>query len=49
MDKNNHLESVIKTHQIAKEEELLNKHRQKKDEITRFFPLSNFFWDTPIE
>lgn len=33
MDKNQHLESVIKSHQITKEEQLLNKHIQKKNEV----------------
>lgn len=33
MDKTQHLESVIKTHQIAKEEQLLDKHIQKKNEV----------------
>jgi gas vesicle protein len=33
MDKNLHLESVIKTHQITKEETLLDKHIQKKNEV----------------
>lgn len=33
MDKNLHLESVIKTHQITKEETLLDKHIQKKSEV----------------
>lgn len=33
MDKSQHLESVIKTHQITKEEQLLNKHIQKKNEV----------------
>lgn len=33
MDKNSHLESVIKTHQITKEEMLLNKHKEKNKEV----------------
>ncbi len=33
MDKNKHLESVIKTHQITKEEQLLNKHRDKSKDV----------------
>ncbi len=33
MDKNLHLDTVIKTHQITKEKELLDKHTQKKNEI----------------
>ncbi|WP_348825507.1 nucleotidyltransferase [Flavobacterium aestuarii] len=33
MDKNLHLDSVIKTHQIAKEEQLLNKHKEKNKEV----------------
>jgi len=33
MDKSQHLESVIKTHQITKEETLLDKHIQKKNEV----------------
>lgn len=33
MDKNSHLETVIRTHQITKEKELLNKHIQKKNEV----------------
>lgn len=33
MDKSKHLESVIKTHQITKEKELLDKHIQKKNEV----------------
>lgn len=33
MDKAQHLESVIKTHQITKEDQLLDKHIQKKNEI----------------
>lgn len=33
MDKNLHLDSVIKTHQITKEEELLNRHKEKNKEI----------------
>lgn len=33
MDKSQHLESVIKTHQITKEKQLLDKHVQKKNEI----------------
>lgn len=33
MDKNKHLESVISTHQIIKEETLLDKHIQKKNEV----------------
>jgi len=33
MDKNLHLESVIKTHQITKEKTLLDKHIQKKNEV----------------
>ena len=33
MDKSKHLESVIKTHQITKEESLLDKHIQKKNEV----------------
>jgi len=33
MDKNLHLNTVIKTHQISKEEKLLNKHIQKKNEV----------------
>jgi hypothetical protein len=33
MDKNLHLESVIKTHQITKEENLLSKHKEKNKEV----------------
>lgn len=33
MDKSLHLETVIKTHQITKEKDLLNKHIQKKNEV----------------
>jgi len=33
MDKTLHLDSVIKTHQITKEEQLLNKHKEKNKEI----------------
>ena len=33
MDKNLHLESVIKTHQITKEEQLLNKYKEKNKEV----------------
>jgi hypothetical protein len=33
MDKSKHLESVIKTHQITKEEGLLDKHIKKKNEV----------------
>lgn len=33
MDKNLHLDSVIKTHQITKEEELLSKHKEKNKEV----------------
>lgn len=33
MDKSKHLESVIKTHQITKEKELLDKHILKKNEV----------------
>ena len=33
MDKSLHLESVIKTHQITKEEQLLNKHKEKDKEV----------------
>jgi len=33
MDKSNHLESVIKTHQITKEEVLLSKHRDKSTDV----------------
>ncbi len=33
MDKSKHLESVITTHQITKEEQLLNKHRDKSKEV----------------
>lgn len=33
MDKCKHLESVIKTHQITKEEQLLNKHRDRSNEV----------------
>ena len=33
MDKSLHLETVIKTHQITKEKDLLNKHVQKKNEV----------------
>jgi hypothetical protein len=33
MDKNLHLDSVIKTHQITKEEQLLNKHKEKNKEV----------------
>lgn len=33
MDKSLHLESVIKTHQITKEEKLLTKHKDKNQEI----------------
>ena len=33
MNKNLHLEAVIKTHQITKEKALLDKHLQKKNEI----------------
>ena len=31
MDKSLHLETVIKTHQITKEKDLLDKHIQKKN------------------
>lgn len=33
MDKNLHLDSVIKTHQITKEEDLLNEHKEKNKEV----------------
>lgn len=33
MNKSEHLESVIKTHQITKEKQLLDKHIQKKNEV----------------
>jgi hypothetical protein len=33
MDKSLHLDSVIKTHQITKEEQLLNKHKEKNKEV----------------
>ena len=33
MDKSKHLESVITTHQITKEKDLLDKHIQKKNEV----------------
>ncbi|ALU28164.1 hypothetical protein [Myroides odoratimimus] len=33
MDKNLHLDSVIKTHQITKEEQLLTKHKDKSKEV----------------
>ncbi len=33
MDKNLHLESVIKTHQITKEENLLSKHKERNKEV----------------
>lgn len=33
MDKSKHLESVIKSHQITKEEQLLNKHRDRSKEV----------------
>lgn len=33
MEKTNHLESVIKTHQITKEKQLLDKHIAKRDEV----------------
>jgi hypothetical protein len=33
MDKSQHLESVIRTHQITKEKHLLDKHIQKKNEV----------------
>lgn len=33
MDKNLHLDSVIKTHQISKEEQLLNKYKEKNKEV----------------
>lgn len=33
MDKNLHLDSVIKTHQITKEEQLLTKHKEKNKEV----------------
>ena len=33
MDKNLHLDTVIKTHQITKEKNLLDKHIQKKNEV----------------
>jgi hypothetical protein len=33
MDKSKHLESVITTHQITKEKQLLDKHIQKKNEV----------------
>ena len=33
MDKNLHLDSVITTHQITKEEQLLNKHKDKNKEV----------------
>ncbi|HEX9600279.1 MAG TPA: nucleotidyltransferase, partial [Mariniflexile sp.] len=33
MDKSKHLETVITTHQITKEEQLLNKHRDKSSEV----------------
>lgn len=33
MDKSLHLETVIKTHQITKEKDLLDKHIQKKNEV----------------
>jgi hypothetical protein len=33
MDKNLHLDSVVKTHQITKEEQLLSKHKEKNKEV----------------
>ena len=33
MDKNLHLDSVIKTHQITKEEQLLTKHKERNKEV----------------
>lgn len=33
MNKTTHLESVIKTHQITKEQKLLNKHKEKNKEV----------------
>ncbi|HEU4791514.1 MAG TPA: nucleotidyltransferase, partial [Flavobacterium sp.] len=33
MDKSLHLDSVIKTHQITKEEQLLTKHKNKNKEV----------------
>lgn len=33
MDKSLHLDTVIKTHQITKEKDLLDKHVQKKNEV----------------
>jgi len=33
MDKSSHLDSVIKTHQITKEEQLLKKHKEKNKEV----------------
>jgi hypothetical protein len=33
MDKSLHLDSVVKTHQITKEEQLLNKHKEKNKEV----------------
>lgn len=33
MNKTTHLDSVIKTHQISKEESLLNKHKEKNTEV----------------
>lgn len=33
MDKNKHLESVVKSYQISKEEELLKKHKEKNKEV----------------
>jgi len=33
MEKSLHLDSVIKTHQITKEEQLLNKHKEKSKEV----------------
>ncbi len=33
MDKSSHLDSVVKTHQITKEEQLLNKYKEKNKEV----------------
>lgn len=35
MDKNLHLESVIKTHQITKEENILSKHKERNKEVKK--------------
>lgn len=40
MDKSKHLESVIKTHQITKEESLLDKHIQKKMKLKQLLKKS---------